>query len=256
MVNTDKISDLTESDILLIGTIVVGFTKMVYSITNTKPEVNSRSHSHEETKQLVKTFVLFNLSKILENKSEIRPSDIRKKLPEEWKKIQSSDLTDILNSLVDISVLTKVNKDIIRKQRWGRPPKNEDTELETGPKSFYQTSKYYHNLRKILRKTEATELIFSLLSHSGVLHKLVKHRNLVSYLIMKQNDEKKALNIMMTRNLAPRKKDFESDFKKVQNMENNELEDIADKDAKSSIQKNMAEDYKDLYIIGGIFFQA
>jgi hypothetical protein len=255
MVDTDKIRDLTENDILLIGAIVVGFTKMAYMITNTKPEVNSRSHSHEETKRLVYSFVLFNLPKILENKSEIRPSDIRKKLPEEWKKIEPSDLTDILNSLVNTSVLIKVNK-ISRKRKWGRPPKNDNTELETGPKSFYQPSKYYHNLRKILHKTEATELIFSLLSHSGVLYKLVKHRNLVSYLIMKENDEKKAWNIMTTQHLAAMKKDFELDFKKVQNMEYNELENIADKNAVSSIQKSMAEDYQDLYMTGGIFFQA
>src|SRR5919107_284434 len=247
MVNTDKISNLTEDDILLIGAIVVGFTKMVYRITNTKPEVNSHSHSHEETKQLVYTYVLFNLPKILENKSEIRPSDIRKKLPEEWKKIQSSDLTDILKSLVNISVLTKVDKRLIRKHKWGRRPKNSN-EIETGPKSFYQPSKYYHNLRNILDKTDATELIFSLLSHSGVLHKYIKHRNLVSYLIMKENDEKKAWNIMTTQHLAAMKKDFESDFKKVQNMEYNELENIADKNAKSSIQKTMAEDYQDLYM--------
>jgi len=255
MVNTDKISDLTESDILLIGAIVVGFTKMVYRITNTKPEVNSHSHSHEETKQLVYTYVLFNLPKILENKSEIRPSDIRKKLPGEWKKIQPSDLTDILKSLVNTNVLTKADK-VIRKRKWGRIPKNDNIELETGPKSFYQPSKYYHNLRKILYETEVIELIFSLLSHSGVLHKLVKHWNLVSYLIMKQNDEKKAWNIMTTRNLGAMRKEFESDFKKVQNMEYNDLENIADKNAKSSLQKSMAEDYKDLYIVGGIFFQA
>src|SRR5919107_2687875 len=132
MVNTDKISNLTEDDILLIGAIVVGFTKMVYRITNTKPEVNSHSHSHEETKPLVKTYVLFNLPKILENKSEIRPSDIRNKLPEKWRKIQSSDLTDILNSLVNISVLTKVDKEVNRKHKWGHPPKNDNTEFETG----------------------------------------------------------------------------------------------------------------------------
>jgi hypothetical protein len=117
MVNTDKISDLTESDILLIGAIVVGFTKMVYSITNTKPEVNSHSHSHEETKQLVYTYVLFNLPKILGNKTEIRPSDIRKKLPGEWKKIQSSDLTDILKSLVNTNIFTKLDKKVIRKRK-------------------------------------------------------------------------------------------------------------------------------------------
>ena len=82
---------------------------MISNITSTKAKTHAQLHSHQETKPLVFTYLLYNLPVIMKNKSAVRPSDIRKKLPENWQKIQYADLTDILNSFIRIGILAKVD---------------------------------------------------------------------------------------------------------------------------------------------------
>ena len=61
----------------------------------------------------------------MKNKSAVRPSDIRKKLPENWQKIQYAHMTDILNSFIRIGILAKVDdKQSVNKP--GHPKKYSD----------------------------------------------------------------------------------------------------------------------------------
>ena len=49
MPNIDKIGNYKESDVMLIGAIVVGFAKLVSRIVNKPAKTHYESHSHQET---------------------------------------------------------------------------------------------------------------------------------------------------------------------------------------------------------------
>jgi hypothetical protein len=260
MPNTDKIGKYSESDVMLVGAIVVGFAKMVCNIVNTTAKTHYQSHSHQELKQLVYSYILWNLPYILRSRSNIRPLDIREKLPDSWKGIESADLTDILNSFVRIRVLERVTAldlKYSKRQKWGRPQKKSPQE-PTGPKSLYKPSEYYNNLTNIVNEPLIIELIFSLLSHSGMLYKLFRHMNLVSFYIIRANDRKKARNMFRTSNLTTfmNEREFINDFNKTKHVDDKTLKHMADVKARSSIENSLAENYHELFIVGGLFFQA
>ena len=141
--------------------------------------------------------------------------------------------------------------------RWGRPKKN-SLQSPTGPKSLYKPSEYYTNLTNTIDNPPTAELIFSLLSHSGMLYKLLNHMNLVSFYIVKENDRKKAWNILHARNLTTFKdeSDFVDDFNKIKSVEDKTLRQMADIKARSLLQNSLAENYRELFLVGGLFFQA
>ena len=258
MPNIDKIRNYAERDVRLIGTVVIGFTKMVCNIVNAPANVHYQSHTHQEKKQLVWSYMLWNLPSILDNKSMIRPSDIREKLPEEWKIIQYADLTDILNSFIRNGVFERVTvHEDVKRHKWGRPKKNND-KGPSGPKSFYKPTEDYNNLRNIANDPRMADLIFSLLSQSGMLYKLFSHMNLVSFYIIKANDRKKAWNMFRTRNLTTfmNEGEFINDFNKIKHLDDKTLRHMADMKARASIQNSVAENYRWLLLMGGLFFKA
>ena len=255
VMDTDKNWNFTIEDVLLIGFISIGFTKMVNNLTRTKVKTHAERHSHQEIKPLVRAYLLYNLPIIMEDKSKIRPLDIRKKLPVTWQKIQYADLTDILNSCCRIRILTKVNNKQTNKP--GHPKKYSDTtEDQPGPKSYYQRSDYYNNLENLLNKPEHIRLIYTLILESGLLYKFLKHFNLASYYIIRKNDKKTAWNILQTLNLTTMKEesDFESDYIKLRNIEDRELEALADRKTRLHIIKHRGIDYKNYYLTAGFFF--
>lgn len=81
--------------------------------------------------------------------------------------------------------------------------------------------------------------------------------NLISFYIIRKNDKKKAWNILRTRNLTPFKneREFSDDFNRIKHVNDKALEHMADMKARSSIQDS-SEDYRELFLAGGIFFQA
>jgi hypothetical protein len=246
----------SNEEVLLIGTIAVGFTKMVDNITNTKAKIHAQHHSHHEKKSLVFTYLFYNLPAIFANKSQIRPSDIRRHLPDVWKTIQSADLTDILNSFVRIGILKKVERQI-KSQKPGHPTACDSLTDERGTKSFYRSSDYYNDLKNILNKLQHVNLIYTLISKSGLLFKFLKHTNFVTYQIIKNKDKKTAWNILQTSNLTAIKKesDFEADYNMLRNVDDGKLEGMAIKKAESFIINHKAVDYKDLYLTAGFFFR-
>ena len=255
--DTDKNWSFTVEDVLLIGSISIGFTKMISNITSTKAKTHAQLHSHQETKPLVFTYLLYNLPVIMKNKSAVRPSDIRKKLPENWQKIQYADLTDILNSFIRIGILAKVD-DKQSGNKPGHPKKYSDrTYDEPGTRSYYRRSDYYNNLENVLNKPEHVKLIYTLVFDSGLLYKFLKHLNLESYHIIKKNDKKTAWNILQTLNLTTMKKesDFEADYNKLRDVEDRELEAFADKKSKLFIISHKGVDYKNYYITAGFYFR-
>jgi hypothetical protein len=257
--DTDKNRNFTVEDILLIGCISIGFTKMVMNITSIKAKTHAQLHSHQEIKPLVLTYLLYNLPIIIKDKSKIRPLDIRRNLPLTWQKIQYADLTDILNSFRRIGILTKVNnKQTKVNNKPGHPKTHSDTTgNEPDPKSYYQPSGYYNNLENVLNKPEHVKLIYTLVLESGLLYKFLKHNNLESYHIIRKNDKKTTWNILQTLNLTTMKEesDFESDYIKLRNVKDRELEVLADRKTRLFMKKHKGIDYKDLYLSAGSFFR-
>lgn len=253
--------NLTYDDRIRIDKIIIGCATLISNITSNDKNY-ARVRSNQQTKSLVNAWILINLPLILEKKPRFRPSDIRKMLPENMKNIQSADLTNILNYLVTTKILIKVDEEEFKKEskqkKWGRAPKgNNDTDV-SGPKSFYQPSDYYNDLKILLAKPEARDLIYFSLLQSNLLYKLAKYVETQSLRITRKNVKKIAWNILNSVNLAPIKREtnFEADHKKIAHIDDNKrLKSITEKETIHFIEKHKADDYVPIYYIGGIYFR-
>lgn len=183
---------LIYDDRILIDKIIIGCATLISNITSNQKNY-ARVRSNQQTKSLVNTWILINLPLILEKKPRFRPSDLRKMLPENMKNIQSADLTDILNSIVERKILIKVDKEEFKKEskqkKWGRTPKSDNDTDESGPKSFYLPSNYYNDLKFVLAKPKSRELIYTSLLHSNLLYKFAKYAEIQSLRITRKNDQ-------------------------------------------------------------------
>jgi hypothetical protein len=253
---------LSYDDRILIDKIIIGCAILISDITSNDKNY-ARVRSNQQAKSLVNTWILINLPLILEKKLRFRPSDIRKMLPENeiMKNIQSADLTDILNSLVTAKILIKVDKEEFKKEtkqkKWGRQPKGDNDTDESGPKSFYEPSSYYNDLKILLAKPEARDVIYTSLLQSNLLYKLEKYLQTQSLRITRNNVKKIAWNILNSVNLAPMKResDFEADHRKIVHIDDNKrLKSITEKETIHFIKKHNANDYAYIYYIGGIYF--
>ena len=84
------------------------------------------------------------------------------------KNIQSSDLTRILDFLVEVKILERASPDNTTERRFPGHPKRNDTNVRmSGPKSLYKASPFYYNLKDVLRKPKALMWIHTLLLESG-----------------------------------------------------------------------------------------
>lgn len=251
---------LTYDDRLLIDKIIIGSATLISNITSNQKNY-ARARSNQQSKSLVNAWILTNLPLILEKKPRFRPSDIRKMLPENMKNIQSADLTDRLNYLITAKILVKVDKEELKEskqKKWGRPSKGDNDTDEPGPKFFYQASNYYNDLKILLAKPKARELIYTSLLQSNLLYKLAKYIELQSLRIKKNNVKNIAWNILNSVNLAPMKResDFEADHRKIAHIDDNKrLRNITEKESIYFIGKRKADDYVPIYYIGGIYFR-
>jgi hypothetical protein len=264
----DKNQTLRPKDRLLIGVILVGCTKMISRIIDSNAKKRTQASSNQQIKSLAYSSVLINLPKIVEDanlrkrvkeKPIFRPADVRKKLPEgKIRNIQSADLTDILKSLVRITLLREIDKDNIKGKR-GRLPKN-NTKY-SGSESYYQATDYYYNLKNVLKKRKAINFIYTLLLKSGLLY---KYRIYIALYILhiiknKKYDKDTAWNIC--KSVFPlttkEKSDFENYYEDMQRIyDDKQLKKLAERRAMCYIENHREEDYIEIYRLGGYFFQA
>jgi hypothetical protein len=195
-------SSLTADDWLVISRIIIGCSKLVYDSYRYLDNNNSRQKRLFKTskKQVAFLSSFANLREMAEVNPIFRPSDIRRKLPEDVQNIQWSDLSRMFKILERYSVITKTGKNVRRR---GAPSKkSNDLPEEPGPKSYYQTTVHFEKLKKVLDKPEARKLIFSLLMESKLIYRYWKVKAL-SYLYVlkfggkdKQREIKKAVGIV------------------------------------------------------------
>jgi hypothetical protein len=187
----------TKDKEIMINMILIGCTKILSNAVNrdAKSQAQSYSTSSQQKKSLVTTSTLYNVGNILDEKGTFRQSDIKRRLPKEIQNIRRADLSAIAKFLVRINA-TNEAENPINKRGKPAPEDSNSTSSDPGPKSFSQTSLYYHNLRQILSDSEAVETIHQLLFFSGILYKYMKHMQwILFHIIMLNDDKEKALSI-------------------------------------------------------------
>jgi hypothetical protein len=254
-----KNTSLTQKDIMLIGMILIGTTKLIHTrkLVDEYAERYAKAQSHLQVKSLVRTFVITNLDAITRNKTMFRPSDVRDRLSEQWKGIAPAELRRVLEYLVKINAITSVRCEDVPARKWGRPTDKELEQIKAGRKSFYSVSDYYDNLRKVLTKPKAIRLIYSLLYHSGLLYRHLIGTTMVAYYVLKHNDVERARHILMAVGLSPMIRDFEleSQYDKVRNMRTDkDLRQLAEQRARSRIERGRGSDHISLYLQRGLAF--
>jgi hypothetical protein len=260
--NSVNNAKLTQKDMMLIGMILVGTTKLVYTrrLVGKYIKRYAKAQSPRKIKSLVRTFVITNLGTITRNKTIFRPSVIREKLPQEWKSIAPADLKRILDYLVKINAITPVRAEHIPvRRKWGPPSKKDVEEREAGRKSFYRISDYYNNLRNVLAKPKAVKLIYSLLFQSGLLYNYLVTTTLLLYYLMKYNDMSVTKNILTTVNASSMIRDLQlkSQANKIKHVNSDkQLKLMAERRARLRIERGRGTDHISLYLQGGLAFSS
>ena len=143
---------------------------------------------------------------------------------------------------------------------WRRSPKKNDK--PSGVDSHYQTSQFYNNIKKLLTKSSALDLVHYLLLESGMLYRYSDYIQLVYLYIIKINyDRDKAWNICKSVFPALSTKiDFDKLYKQIHSTDNlsdsKVLEEQASDRALSYIRSQLPDHFISLYEIGGQFFKA
>lgn len=132
----------------------------------------------------------------------------------------------------------------------------------SGVDSRYQTTQFYNNIRKLLNKSSALDLVHHLLLESGMLYMYTKYWKLVYLYIMKINHDKdKAWNICKSVfPVSSAKTDFDELYKQIHSTNNlgdsKIFEEQASDKALSYIRSHPPDDFRGLFEIGGQFFLA
>jgi hypothetical protein len=194
-------SHLSKEEIKIIDDIKIGCKELITIILSDilkSPEKYAKLSSHTKHKPVVRISAIYEVLRIItKNKYKtFRPKDIRHELPDNYKDIRYSALSDIINSLIKIKFITKASDLSLKKQR-GHPftsrDKSNDNTGIPGLKSYYTISPLLENITKILNKKEANEFIYNYLLETGLLIKLYEKTKLSEITTFKVNYVESAL---------------------------------------------------------------
>ena len=247
---------LTLEEKILINRILIGFSKLILTSNFKDAKKTAKAYSKPSKKDLASTYSIIDLTMRVKDRSKFRPSNIRKKLPDENKDIQSADLSDILKSLSNINLITKTQKDAKKR---GSPSKNSENETsERGMHSFYQPTEYLESLKQVISKPVARKLIFSVLLESKLIHKWLDFNCLLALYISKFSNKDNIKNIDRAVGIIQDQLENEKLHNKMTSLDDKQLEEIAHKFAVLALQhfKEYEEMFTNLYIMGGIYFNA
>ena len=161
---------LTYEEKIVIEMIIEGCTRLICRTSEDDPLKYASARSHYQTKPLVHTFVILHIHDMIKENSNIRPSYIRKRLPESFQNIQDADLSRILKSTLLTNMLSKTEEEVNRR-RPGHPFNNDNNDNSmSNPTSFYGYSNYQKILEQVLSKPEARNKLYSYLLESGLLY--------------------------------------------------------------------------------------
>jgi hypothetical protein len=140
---------LTLEEMIIIHRILIGCSKLVYSSHLKGAKHSAKALSTPSTKSLVSISSILKLNSTDQDETnKFRPSDLRRKLPDDIKNIQAADLSDILNNLSNLNLVTKTKRDPWKR---GAPPRaSEGSKSEPGRQSFYQQTEYLKTLKGVI----------------------------------------------------------------------------------------------------------
>jgi hypothetical protein len=253
---------LTYEEKIVIEMIIEGCTRLICRTSEDDPLKYARARSHYQTKPLVHTFVILHIHDMIKENSNIRPSYIRKRLPESFQNIQDADLSRILKSTLRTNMLSKTEEEVNRR-RPGHPFNNDNNDNSmSNPTSFYGYSNYQKILEQVLSKPEARNKLYSYLLESGLLYMYHVTQGMKAYYIEKENDKVAAWNLIQSSEPpnTPPQSSFEEHFS-TQNRLLNQANKIRIREksqswARSFIERHNADDYLYLYRIGGLYYFA
>jgi hypothetical protein len=193
----------------------------------------------QSTKSIVSTSLLFNL---VDGNQELpaRREHIRERLPGELADIDKSDGSDILQSMVRLHFL-KNPKNIVKTR--GRPKGLGFKDSNRGGRpSYYDKSTELKESIEILKNQNVLRLINNRLIETGVLQKFLKYRNLVSYYLIRMDENAywKTLKPFpfIKEAQTKRPKSIELYLDKIRSLGENELHEEAEKSAQYTLRRN------------------
>ena len=241
---------------ILIDRILIGCSNLICNSYLQGAKNTAKAYSKLSKKELTSTYSIIHLTMRVKDRSKFRPSNIRKKLPDENKDIQSADLSDILKSLSNINLITKTENDTSKRRS---PSKNsEDGPSEPGMHSFYQPTEYLESLKQVIAKPMARKLIFAHLLESNLIHKWLDFLCLLELYFSKFSNIYNIKNVDKAAGLIQGELTYEKLHNHTSYLDDENLEDIAHKRAVSALQhfEEYEEIFTNLYLIGGIYFYA
>ena len=241
--------------------------KLILSDILKSPEKYAKLSSHTKHKPVVRIFAIFEVLRII-TKNEyktFRPIDIRHELPDNYKDIRYSTLSDIMNSLVKMEFIIKASDFSIKKRR-GHPFKSKDESIDNtdipGLKSYYTISPLLESITKILDKQEVNESIYDHLLETGLLFQLYEKTKLSEITTFKTNYVESALNTRKIVKLSESETKTESQFleyfKKMSEVYNKMSEEEVLKYvkewAKNFVIEHKPTEFKRIYQLGMICY--
>lgn len=236
---------------VIINRILIGCSKLVLSSYTKGAKGSAKKAPKPSQKDLSLLSLVANISANLEGKNKFRPFYFRKRLPEDIKKMQSADLTRMLNVSVRTNILKKTQNEARKR---GGPSKDDNSANITGRKSFYQYSEYLQALYQVVNKPSARELIFAFLLESKVIHKWLDFICLFALYQLKFSDSEIIDKVHKTSNLPVQQ--LQNLREKVIRADDEKIKEVAHKLAVNvlrSFEKNV-EFFTNLFVMGGIYF--
>lgn len=258
----DNTLTLTYEEKIVIDMIIEGCTRLIRRTSDDDPLKYARARLHYQTKPLVHTFVNLHIHDMIKENPTIRPSHIRKRLPESFQNIQDADLSRILKSTLRTNLLSETEGEVDRR-RPGHPSRNDNNDNSmSGPTSFYEYSNYQKILEQVLSKPEVRNKLYNYLLATGLLYMYYVTQGMKAYYIEKENGKEAAWNLIQSSeppNIPPQSS-FEEHFS-IQNRLLNQANKIRIREksqswARSFIERHNADDYLYLYRIGGLYYFA
>jgi hypothetical protein len=250
----DDTSYLSTEDRVIINNILIGCSKLIISYYDGSIMRKGKKASKASKRHLAMLNTISNFA--FTETRVIAPIDIRKKLNQDLQGIESSDITHLLKSLIAINVFSKSEK---RRKKRGRAVTNVNDYLAPGVKSYYQQTRYFTIIKKIISDKCARALIFFFLGESKLIHRFLYHNiRLILYMVKYDKD---SLNIISsTINLEELKIDCKALHEHLKDMDDESVAEVIDRIAVKKTNE-LAREIKDddpvlynLYLFGGLYF--
>jgi hypothetical protein len=245
---------LTTKEEWLISKILIGCSKLIYLSHLKGAKKMAQGKYRKNSKRDLAMAALGARITMTDNLGKFTPKAVKNKFPDNLKSIDSSDLSEILGTLTEIGLTKKTSRDLRR----GAPKHEEKLNYSTGVPSFYELENYAKELKQLIDKPLARNLIFSYLLQSGLIHRWLDFVCLYSYYQLKFEGPKAWAEVhSLIRNFFPTEQ-LESFYQKLCSIDDKKLRELANKSAVEMLENydKYQDLFTNLYLMGGIYFNA